>query len=207
MAPSHGFAAASYREAALRGVPASHGETAFRGAAGLREARTLRWSERDSNRRSLRDGKGYGAPLQASLAVLGPEPVSGSASLAAVSDWQRREEPFAGAGPMVRIRFPPAESPRLTGFCPPTARSRLFRAGVWVRQVQRGQQRRVSRGAWRRPAGMSLSGQIPVPRPRCGGGLMNSDRAQAKPSTDRCSCQASGRRECASSLSAVKSRG
>jgi hypothetical protein len=38
-APSHGFAAASHREAALRGAPASHGETAFRGAAGFREAR------------------------------------------------------------------------------------------------------------------------------------------------------------------------
>jgi hypothetical protein len=39
MAPSHGFAATSHREAALRGAPASHGETAFRGAAGFREAR------------------------------------------------------------------------------------------------------------------------------------------------------------------------
>jgi hypothetical protein len=39
MAPSHGFAAASHREAALRGAPASRGETAFRGAAGFREAR------------------------------------------------------------------------------------------------------------------------------------------------------------------------
>jgi hypothetical protein len=39
---------------------------------------------------------------------LGPEPVSGSAFRAAVSDWQRPEEPFAGAGPMVRIRLPPA---------------------------------------------------------------------------------------------------
>ena len=39
MAPSHGFAAASHREAALRGAPASHDETAFRGAAGFREAR------------------------------------------------------------------------------------------------------------------------------------------------------------------------
>ena len=39
MAPSHGFAAASHREAALREAPASHGETAFRGAAGFREAR------------------------------------------------------------------------------------------------------------------------------------------------------------------------
>jgi hypothetical protein len=42
MAPSHGFAAASHREAALRGAPASHGETAFRGAAGFREARRRR---------------------------------------------------------------------------------------------------------------------------------------------------------------------
>jgi len=41
---------------------------------------------------------------------LGPEPVSGSAFRAAVSDWQRPEEPFAGAGQMVRVRFPPAES-------------------------------------------------------------------------------------------------
>jgi hypothetical protein len=31
----------------------------------------------------------------------GPEPVSGSAFRAAVYDWQRPEEPFAGAGPMV----------------------------------------------------------------------------------------------------------
>jgi hypothetical protein len=32
-APSHGFAAASHRKAALRGALASRGETAFRGAA------------------------------------------------------------------------------------------------------------------------------------------------------------------------------
>ena len=38
MAPSHGFAAASHREAALGGAPACHVETAFRGAAGFREA-------------------------------------------------------------------------------------------------------------------------------------------------------------------------
>ena len=41
---------------------------------------------------------------------LGPEPVSGSAFRAAISDWQRPEERFAGAGPMVRIRFPPTAS-------------------------------------------------------------------------------------------------
>ena len=46
--------------------------------------------------------------------------VSASASRAALPDWQRREEPFTGAGLMVRIRFPPAVSlrtlvPRGTG--------------------------------------------------------------------------------------------
>jgi hypothetical protein len=45
----------------------------------------------------------------------GPEPVSGSAFRAAVSDWQRPEEPFAGAGPMVRIRFPPPKRQRTFG--------------------------------------------------------------------------------------------
>src|SRR4029077_4727124 len=42
----------------------------------------------------------------------GLEPVSDSAFRAAVSDWQRPEAPFAGAGPMVRIRIPPAASLR-----------------------------------------------------------------------------------------------
>jgi len=39
----------------------------------------------------------------------------------------------------------------------------------------------------------------PSPGLTCGGSL-NSDRAQAKPSTVRCSCQASGRRECSRSF-------
>ena len=38
-------------------------------------------------------------------------------------------------------------------------------------------------------------------------GVTRRGPAQAKPSTLRCSCQPSGRRECASSLSAVRSRG
>jgi hypothetical protein len=38
-------------------------------------------------------------------------------------------------------------------------------------------------------------------------GSLNSDRAQAKPSRVRWSCQASGRRECSRSFSDVKSRG
>src|SRR5215472_6044769 len=33
---------------------------------------------------------------------LGPEPINGSTFRGALSDWQRPEEPFAGAGPMVR---------------------------------------------------------------------------------------------------------
>ena len=37
-------------------------------------------------------------------------PAHVTAFRAAVSDWQLPEEPFAGAGPMVRIRFPPAKS-------------------------------------------------------------------------------------------------
>src|SRR5215472_7124461 len=45
-------------------------------------------------------GKARGEPLQASIAVSGPQPVSGSALRAAVSDWQRPDEPFAGAGPI-----------------------------------------------------------------------------------------------------------
>ena len=63
----------------------------------------------DSNHRSHREGNGYGDKHRRL------EPVSGSALRVAVSDWQRPEEPFAGAGPMVRIRFPPAESLRTFG--------------------------------------------------------------------------------------------
>jgi hypothetical protein len=48
MAPSHGFAAASHREAALRGATASHGETAFRGSAGsVRPAAAMRFTHRE----------------------------------------------------------------------------------------------------------------------------------------------------------------
>ena len=44
---------------------------------------------------------------------LGPESVSGSAFRVTVSDWQRREEPFGGGGPPVRIWFPlPVSSSR-----------------------------------------------------------------------------------------------
>ena len=43
-----------------------------------------------------------------------PGPVSGSAFRVAVSNWQRPEEPFAGAGPRVRIQFPPPASPNFS---------------------------------------------------------------------------------------------
>jgi hypothetical protein len=43
----------------------------------------------------------------------------------ACMEWLPIAFPFT-AGPRVRIRLPPAESPRLVGFCPPTVRSRLF---------------------------------------------------------------------------------
>src|SRR6516162_3322419 len=56
-----------------------------------------------------------GSPLQGKHRRLGPEPLNGSAFRAAVSDWQRSEEPFAGAGPMVRIPFPPAVSRQTIG--------------------------------------------------------------------------------------------
>jgi hypothetical protein len=44
----------------------------------------------------------------------------------AQTTWRAPEGSFSVAGPMVRIPSPPAESPRLAGFCPPKARSRLF---------------------------------------------------------------------------------
>ena len=96
-----------------------------------------------------------------------------SASLSRIPNSARRETRTIEAkaamaaykGPMVRICLPPAESPRLAGFLPSPGEKPAFRAGVGARQVQRGQQRRVSRGALRRQAGISLSGQIPVSRP------------------------------------------
>ena len=128
----------------------------------------------------------------------------------------------------VRIHLPPAESLCLAGFRPPTPRSRAFSAGVQGGAGGAvGRDRRYSM-TWRRLAGISLPGHIPVPQcRRCGSqqcrhwpasevGLPRGvaisvsfycAATQAKPSTVRCSCQPSGRRECASSLSAVRSRG
>jgi hypothetical protein len=65
---------------------------------------------------------------------------------------------------MVRILFPPAESPCLAGFRPLTSKSRAFPAGV--RGGAGSAVGRDGRGAviWRRRAAMSLSRQIPVPQ-------------------------------------------
>jgi len=38
-----------------------------------------------------------------------------------------------------------------------------FRASVWARRVQRGKQRRISRGAWRRQAGILLERLRQIP--------------------------------------------
>jgi hypothetical protein len=131
-------------------------------------------------------------------------------------------------GPRVRILLPPADSLCLAGFRRPTPRSRPFPAGV--RGGAGGAVGRDRRDAvtWRRLARISLPGQISVPQcRRCGsqqcrqwpasevrlprGAAISVSfycaTAQARPSTVRCSCQPSGRRECASSLSAVRSRG
>ena len=62
--------------------------------------------------------------------------------------------------------FPSSGESTSRAILPSHGEKPAFRAGVRARQVQRGQQRRVSRGAWRRQAGISLSGQIPVPRRR-----------------------------------------
>src|SRR5215471_2834485 len=54
--------------------------------AGTDGSQTLYWRKTDSNSRSLREGKGCRQPRQASIALFGPELVSGSAFRAAVSD-------------------------------------------------------------------------------------------------------------------------
>src|SRR6266850_7689070 len=44
---------------------------------------------------------------------------------------------FVREGPMVRIRFPPVESPCLAGFRPLTSKSRAFPAGVQAERAAR----------------------------------------------------------------------
>jgi hypothetical protein len=65
---------------------------------------------------------------------------------------------------MVRIQFPPADSPSLTGSSAPRSRTSPFRAGVRAMgggAVGRDGDRPAT---WRQSATMSLLGQIPVPQ-------------------------------------------
>ena len=76
------------------------------------------------------------------------------------------ERPFTRAGPMVRIRFPPAESPCLTQTRPLQVENRGFRAGV-RRSVGGAVGRDAQAGAIsRQRIAISLSGLIPVPQCR-----------------------------------------
>src|SRR6516162_6039856 len=82
--------------------------TSGSGAGGTDGSRTLPWREPDSNHRSRRERDGPAADHRrlARRPVLNdPIQVIGPASLVGDS-----ERPFTRAGPMVRIRFPPAAS-------------------------------------------------------------------------------------------------
>ena len=74
---------------------------------------TLRWREPDSNSRSHPDGTAVGG-RPTGQCRRGPY-LKWLRLSCRCPDWQRPAEPFAAAGPMVRIRFPPAVSPRTLG--------------------------------------------------------------------------------------------
>ena len=74
-------------------------------AAKMRLIAEGQWRKRYSNSRSLREGKGYGEPLQASIAVSGLNLVSGSTFRAAVSEWQERDRWFESGSLQRRVRF------------------------------------------------------------------------------------------------------
>ena len=85
------------------------------------------------------------------------------------------------AEPEVRIQFPPADSPSLTGVGLPRSKTRAFPAGV--RAMAGGAVARDGRSpvTWRRAAIMSLLGQIPVPqRRRSGRRLVATSGRRAK---------------------------
>jgi len=75
----------------------------------------------------------------------------------------------SSAGPMVRIRFPPANSPSLAGFLFPVSKSRQLPRGARARPG--GTAGRDAPGSLRsrQLARISLSGAIPVPQCRLGG--------------------------------------
>ena len=99
----------------------------------------------------------------------------------------------------------------------PRSRSAAFRASVRAMAGSAFGRDGHRPATWHHWRLMSLLGQIPVPRCRrwveANPGVLPLSESdigsadQPKPSRVRCSCQASGRRECASSWSAVRSRG
>jgi len=66
--------------------------------------------------------------------------------------------------PEVRIHSPPADSPSLTGSSAPGSRTPAFRAGVQAVGGGAVHRDRDRPATWRRPAALSLPGQIPVPQ-------------------------------------------
>ena len=128
------------------------------------------------------------------------------------------------AGPIVRIHLPPADSPSLAGFLLTVSKSRQLPRRARARPGGTAGRDAPGSSTSRQLPVMSLSDPIPVPQCRLGGsrpwlhGCAKRGRvsdvtgsgfgpAQAKPSAARCACQVSGRRECARSLSAVRSCG
>src|SRR6516164_2813236 len=76
-----------------------------------------------------------------------PIQLIGSASLVGNSRETFHKSGTDGSNPV-----PSSSESASRGILPSHGEKPAFRAGVWARQVQRGQQRRVSRGAWRRQA-------------------------------------------------------
>ena len=94
-------------------------------SAALRRDRLFGGGRRIRTRGPSAKGKAIGSHSRQALPFR-TSPVSGSAFHAAVL--ASSEEPFAGAGPMVRIRFPPAESRLRTRFLQRRVRGLLFAA-------------------------------------------------------------------------------
>jgi len=118
----------------------------------------------------------------------------------------------------VRIQFPPADSPGLAQTGPLQVENRGFHAGVrrWVggavgrdAQALVGNTRTgadISAGSYSSTAVVLTSSRV-IAAVAAQSSCCWAQLLKAKPSTVRCSCQPSGKRECASSSPAVRSRG
>jgi len=78
------------------------------------------------------------------------------------------ERPLTRAGPMVRIRFPPADSPSLAGFLLPVSKSRQLPRGARVRPGSTASRDAQGSSTSRQLPVISLSGTNPVPQCRLG---------------------------------------